>query len=88
MPNRGHRAALLILVLGLTCLAGVLAADGCEEPCHPGCGDCAACPLLAVLLASMDPSQWRCDGASFHGAEQAPPPPPVRPPDHVPLGAA
>jgi len=88
MRNRGHRAALLILVLGFTCLAGVVAADGCDEPCPPGCGDCTACPLLAVLLASPDPSQWRCDGASFPATEQAPPPPPVRPPDHVPLGAA
>jgi hypothetical protein len=88
MPNRGHRAAILVLLMGFTCLAGVVAAAGCADLCPPGCGDCAACPSLAVLLAPLDAPQWRCDRGSFRTAEQAPPPPPVRPPDHVPLGAA
>lgn len=88
MPNRGHRAAILALLMGLTCLAGVTAAAGCEDSCPPGCGDCAACPLVAVLSASLDPAPWTCDLGSLRTAEQAPPPPPVRPPDHVPLGAA
>ena len=67
-------ALVLLLLAGSQFAGAALQPTACDDDCSPGCGDCAACPLVASLTASLAvvPTPARVDSVGTLAAAALP----------------